>query len=108
MDDKTLEISIAEDFSITPGSRYKEEGNFSGEEFLETILIKKFDQAISEGKKLIINLDGTAGYATSFLEEVFGGLARKYGKEVVLEKLEIISVEEDYLKDDIEEYIKNV
>lgn len=100
-------ISVARDFSKTPGPRYKEEGEFSGEDFFERILESKFLKAIEENKKLKIDLDGTIGYGTSFLEHVFGGLARKYTPQKVNEIIEIISTEEEYLKKDIQEYIND-
>lgn len=102
-----IKISIAKDFSKTPGSRFREEGDFSAQEFFEDILEKKFSEALTVGKKLIVNLDGTVGYGTSFLEHVFGGLARKYTPEKVKEVLEIISTEEEYLKKDVEGYIED-
>ncbi len=105
--DNQIMISIATDFSTTPGSRYRNEGPFSGEEFREDILEKKFTEANEGGKKLVVNLDGGAGYATSFLEEVFGGLARAHSSEAVLKVIEIISTEEAYLKDDVIKYIKD-
>lgn len=66
-----------------------------------------FENSISNQKKLKINLDGTIGYATSWLEEVFGGLSRKYGKEKVLAVLDFISEEEPYLIEDIKAYIEH-
>lgn len=102
-----IKISIASDFSKTPGPRFRNEGDFSGQQFLEEILNAKFSTALSEGKKIIVDLDGTVGYGTSFLEEVFGGLARKYTPEKVKEILEVKSTEEEYLKKDIEEYIND-
>lgn len=102
-----IKISIAKDFSRTPGPRLRGEGEFSGQEFFEDILDVKFSQALEEGKKIIVDLDGVVGYGTSFLEEVFGGLARKYTPEKVVNNLEIISTEEEYLKTDIKEYIED-
>lgn len=101
-----LEISIAKSFSLTPGPRYREEGPFSGEQFREEVLLPAFDKAVSEREKLTINLDGTAGYGTSFLEEVFGGLARIREEASVIQTLEIISTEEPYLLNDIAGYIR--
>jgi len=98
---------IAEAFSISPGSRYPEEGDYSGQEFRERILSPLFNQAVKEKVKLIVDLDGTLGYGTSFLEEVFGGLARKESIDIVLQTLRIKYDEEDYLKEDIIEYIKD-
>ena len=100
-------LSVAKDFSETPGPRYKSEGEFSGELFRETVLKKAVERAITEGVQLEVNLDGTEGYATSFLEESFGGLIRSDGMDY--EKLRmtivIVSDEEDYLKQDVEAYM---
>lgn len=97
------------DFSIVPGSRKMDEGKnaHSGEEFREHYLIPKFEEALEKGLKLIVNLDGTIGYGTSWLEEVFGGLVRKFNQEKVESTLEFISEEEPYLIDDIKHYIKD-
>lgn len=99
-------ISIAKDFSVSPGPRYVSEGPFSGELFRETILNPRFTEALQKGEKLTVNLDGTLGYGTSFLEEAFGGLARIHGEEIVQKNLEIISAEEPYLKDDVADYVR--
>lgn len=99
-------ITIANDFSVTPGSRYRTEGPFSGEEFREDVLAPKFVEVLARDEKLTINLDGTLGYGTSFLEEAFGGLARIHNSQLVLDHIEIISTEEPYLKDDVLEYIE--
>ena len=106
MDNRIIEVKK---FSITPGSRYRDEGKkaHSGEEFREVVLEPQFQEAQKTRSKLIVNLDGTIGYGTSWLEEVFGGLTRKYGKEKVLATLEFISNEEPYLIDDIKQYIEN-
>lgn len=102
-----FKIKIAEVFSISPGSRHPDEGDFSGQEFRENILIPMFSQALGAKQTLTIDLDGTLGYGTSFLEEVFGGLAREFTIAEVLTHIKIISNEEDYLIDDIKEYIKD-
>jgi len=103
------EINIARDYSPTPGSRLEREGEWSGEIFRNNILHPKLMKAQSEGNKLIVILDGTAGYGTSFLEEAFGGLIRvhKMNYNELKSTLEIISEEEDYLVSDIQEYIKD-
>ena len=100
-------IKIAQDYTTTPGVREETEGDFSGEKFLSKILLPKFKEALSEDKKLFIDLDGTAGYATSFLEAAFGGLAREYrGAKLVLATLEFKSNDDPFLVEDITEYIK--
>ncbi len=106
---ESIEIKIARDFSCTPGPRYIDEGKNSGEKFRKEILANIFEKAISENKKIIVDLDGTDGYGTSFLEESFGGLIRndKIDYNEIIKRLEIISNEEEYLKDDIYEYLKD-
>jgi|SRR5579864_752549 len=104
--ENTISINVAQEFSKTPGPRFKTEGEFSGEEFRERVLEPKFLQARDEKSRLVVDLDGGYGYATSFLEEAFGGLARRYGQEPLLSMLQIQSAEEPYLVDDIKRYIR--
>lgn len=101
-------LKIATEFSDTPGPRYKTEGPYSGEIFREEVLYPQFQEIVSSGSKLVVDLDGTQGYGTSFLEEAFGGLIRNNHLEynLILEKVEFISKEEPYLVDDIMEYLK--
>jgi hypothetical protein len=100
-------LKIATEFSPTPGPRYNQEGMYSGESFRESILKIKMQEAIQNDVKLIVDLDNVCGYGTSFLEEAFGGLIRVNGfkKNDVLDHLEIVSTEEDYLTADVIQYI---
>jgi len=102
-----MTIRISEVFSPTPGARFVTDGEFSGEEFRETILIPQFQEAIKNREKLIIDLDGGYGYATSFLEESFGGLARKFSVQLVLDTLDFISDDEPVLVDSIKRFINS-
>jgi hypothetical protein len=71
-------LSVARDFSRHPGPRYILQGKWSGEQFRKLIVeyLNKYD-------KILIDLDGTSGIGSSFLDEAFGGLIRsenyKYG-----------------------------
>lgn len=96
--------SIASEYSRTPGGRFKHEGQYSGEDFRENILKPLYLECKQTGDELIINLDGGYGYATSFLEEAFGGLAREL-KDPDLVKIKIISTEEPALVERIAQYI---
>lgn len=100
-----MEIIISKDFSETPGARYKCEGDFSGEEFREKILLPKFKLSIENDEKLLIDFDGGYGYPTSFLEEAFGGLARIYGNQKVLSTLKFKSDDEPALIEMVKNYI---
>lgn len=104
--EKTINHNIAREFSRTPGPRFRSEGKFSGEEFRDTFLNEWFLEAKRNGAKLFIDLDGGYGYAPSFLEEGFGGLARIHGRDAILDILELKSDEEPYLADRIRKYIR--
>jgi len=99
-------LVIATDFTKTPGPRKAADGDFSAEEFRSKILKPKFEEARSKKEKLLVDLDGGFGYFDSFLEESFGGLAREYGIQPVLETLEFKSEEEPILLDKITKFIK--
>lgn len=111
--EKKIIYKVAKEFTPTPGVRSPKEGNFSGEEFLYRQLYPKMKQAIEDGSILVIDLDGTAGYATSFLEAAFGGLIRGseddkvsgLDLEIVKKHLKFISHDDPYLEEEIEEYM---
>lgn len=98
-------ISIAIDFSVTPGFRNVTDGPFSGEEFRKAQLVPLFEDR-QDDSPIEVNLDGGAGYATSFLEEAFGGLAREFGIERCLKRLSFVSEEEPLLRKEIKTYIE--
>jgi hypothetical protein len=104
---ENIEINIADHFTNTPGSRNVDEGSYSGEEFLQKLLLPKFKEALAVKCYLFIDLDNTEGYATSFLEEAFGGLARIYSPEIVLDNLDFKSNDEPLLIDEIKSYIRD-
>lgn len=65
-------LSVARQFSMYPGARFKRISEYSGEEFRDNHLIP----ALKQDGKVTVDLDGVVGYGSSFLEEVFGGLVR--------------------------------
>jgi hypothetical protein len=99
------ELNIASEFTHTPGPRKRNEGQFSGEEFLDDYLRPRFVAAKESNGILHVNLDGAVGYPTSFLEEAFGGLAREFGSKEVRRILEITCIDEPYLLDQIWKYV---
>ncbi len=96
-------IKIASEFTDTPGPRFIGDGPFSGEEFRKRFLEPLFE---NNNDLIEIDFDDAWGYPSSFLEEAFGGLARKYGKDKVLNRIEIISNDEPTLEKEIQEYIE--
>lgn len=92
----TTKISIAKNFSEAPAGRYLSDGPFSGEKFRNEVLFP----ALREFDLVELDLDGTLGYGSSFLEEAFGGLIRECGMtlEQINKKLVITSSRRLYLK----------
>ncbi|MBL7914578.1 MAG: STAS-like domain-containing protein [Bacteroidia bacterium] len=88
-----IEINIAKDFTTEPGARTYDDGPYSGQEFYDLLLEPKFAEAIKRQVKLKIILDGTEGFASSFLNEAFIRLGDKYGSDVVWNNIILISEE---------------
>jgi hypothetical protein len=69
-------ISIASDFSRTPGGLYAVDGTYSGETFREEVLWPAIQSIPANYDHITVILDDAVGYPSSFLEEAFGGLVR--------------------------------
>ena len=67
-----LTVNVAKNYTRFPSGRFKRNGSTSGEAFRQRFL----EEPLREGKKVTVELDGTIGYGSSFLEEAFGGLVR--------------------------------
>jgi hypothetical protein len=94
-----ISYNISERFTMYPGPRYIKQGEDSGEKFFKEVLDGQMNEAINSDKTLEVILDGTAGYASSFLDEAFGNLVYKYGLDLVKKHLSIISKFEPDWKD---------
>lgn len=82
------------EYTEYPGPRYKHQGEFSSENLYLKIIKPLFEKAIETSSPLAINLDGTAGYASSFIDELFGNIVYDFGSEVFDKFIVIISNEE--------------
>ncbi len=80
-------LQIASEYTDTPGARDRDDGDFSGQEFLDTILEQRFLKAKDEGYILLIDLDGLWGCPSSFISGSFGELSMKYGSSDVIRHL---------------------
>lgn len=95
-------INIASDFTRYPAGRFRRDGRFSGEQFRDDMLIPALERATGV---VVVDLDGTIGYGSSFLEEAFGGLMRKgYSSEQLRTKLQIRSADESLVRE-IQQYL---
>lgn len=105
---REVEINVARDFSEEPGARYYTDGPKSGQEFFETLLLPKFEDVKDDAQSvLVVNLDGTWGYASSFISGAFGELARKFGAALVLKKIRLISDDDTSLTETVINEIKS-
>lgn len=102
-----IQIKISSDFTNKPGGRYITEGPYSGEEFRKKILLPAYVKALSVNDKLIVDLDDCYGFATSFLEEAFGGLVREVKSKRILEFLVLVTEDRPGLIDKVIDYINN-
>lgn len=95
-------INVANDFSRYPSGRFKRNGDTSGEAFREKLLLPH----LQAGESILVELDGTIGYGSSFLEEAFGGVARKLNltPDVILKKIILVS-SDNLLIEEIKQYI---
>jgi hypothetical protein len=100
-------ISIARDFSATLGARYKTDGKWSGEEFLDSLLREKFEKAVQGDGLLLIDLDGVFGYPSSFVSGSFGKLSVDKSAEVVLRHLQFKSDDSPIRLEQVIAEIKN-
>lgn len=90
-----MKINISSDFSPYPWFRYRKHGGkYSGEEFRDKFLIP----ALEKDSCVTIELDGTEGYGSSFLEEAFGGAVRA-GHQLTPERLEFVSTDASVIKE---------
>ncbi len=95
-------ISIAKDFTDTPGGRNRTDGPYSGERFRDDVLVPALERGEVE-----VDLDGVLGFGSSFLEEAFGGLVRRGFPLPRLRKDLRIHSSLDIYKDRIWRYIED-
>ncbi len=98
----TTEIQLAKVFSRFPAGRFYSDGPASGQRFREEYLLP----ALRDFENVEINLDGTPGYGSSFLEEAFGGLVREHGFSAIeLRRRLRFHVRDETLVQELWEYI---
>ena len=84
-------IIIAKEFKDNPGARERADGPNSGQEFLEDILLTRFNKAVANNYILLIDLDGVWGYPSSFISGSFGKLSMDRGADLLLKHLQFKS-----------------
>lgn len=91
MNTKSITIKVSKDYAEKVKGRYHpKDGPNTGQRFRE----EKLEPIFEQYDEIIIDLDDMYGCPSSFREESFGGLARKFGKKAVLSKLKFICNDE--------------
>jgi hypothetical protein len=101
---KLRQINVARDFTTRPAGRLRAHGPGSGEQFREEHLIP----ALREAHFVMIQMDGTMGYGSSWLKAVFSHLgAEGFDGQDLLQRIHIASFDrsitleiKQYLADD--------
>lgn len=95
-------INVARDFSRYPSGRYRSDSRSSGQQFRDDYLAPP----LREGARVLVELDGTLGYGSSFLDEAFGGLRRdlKFSSGFLAKSL-ILITQNPILKAEIQGYL---
>lgn len=86
-------ITITSDFNDALGARYRADGDWSGQQFLEDILLPRLKKAVEENYIILIDLDKVFGYPSSFVSGSFGKLSLKKGHELILKHIKFKSDE---------------
>ncbi|WP_353099646.1 STAS-like domain-containing protein [Myroides odoratus] len=102
---KNIKLKIL-DYTEYPEVRYidQDEEN-SGEGYYYDFIKPNFDKALSIKVKLEVDLDDTAGYGYSFIDEAFGNLAYDFKYQEIIDNLIIISELEPDWEEEIFENI---
>lgn len=82
-------LKLSEEFSDSAGARDYKDGKHSGQQFYDTLLEKRFQQAVQGNYILLVDLDDFWGWPSSFVSASFGQLSIKFGKDLVLSHLNL-------------------
>lgn len=103
MNNEIRTIDVGKNFSRYPAGRFKTDGPYNGELFRDEFLMPE----LSKQQHILLELDDTAGYGSSFLEEAFGGLVRKGLSSTKIKELIKFHSEDESLIEEINEYIND-
>lgn len=93
-----LKIIKVADFSKLPGARHRADGDYSADEFYEDYVEAPLKEIVVSKKPrnlLLIDLDGTLGYASSFVSQLAVRILEACGDKRKLKKIINIKSDED-------------
>lgn len=96
---------IVKESTTAPGGRTVSDGPHSAEWFYWDVLRPKLQLAQTTRQVVVVDLDGTAGYAASWLDELFTRAVREFGKTWVMQFMGVKTHDEPHLLDDIKQFI---
>jgi len=99
-------FSVAKQFSIFPGARYRKTSNWSAQELYEDHLEVMLKQSVKYSIKLHFDLDGTCGYGVSFLHQLAFLIKTNIPESIPF--IRFISKEEPYLVEEFMGYIDSI
>lgn len=85
------------DFAEIPGARHRTDGDNSAQEFFEDVVKPIADKELLQDRnsQLLIDLDYTVGYASSFISELAKLMSVEYKKAPRVQKRLTIKSDED-------------
>ncbi len=86
-----FKYNFVREFTDCPGGRYKSRSEKSGEEFRQSVL----EPLLAKYAAVELDLNGAFGFPPSFLDEAFGALIRKLGKDTFMKRVKIELSDDD-------------
>lgn len=102
-DNRTLSVAK---FTRFPGIELPADDGYTGDRFRKDVLIPAVKE-LEEGQQIVVDLDGTVGYTSAFLREVFDPLAAEthLSPAQLLQKLTIRSSDRSLIAE-VQGYIR--
>ena len=92
-----LSYRFAKEFTEFPGGRARDDGDYSGEEFYEEVLLPLYQKR----ERVLLDLEGARGFATAFLDGAFGEFAARHGRAEFEKYFEVMASDDPTLPDEI-------
>lgn len=97
---KEVCIIKVSDFTTLPGARHRSDGDGSADEFFDKFVEKRLNEALSARSTITIDLDGTMGYASSFVSQIALRVLGTCNKPNTIKKTVRIKSDEDPIQVD--------
>lgn len=97
---KQTYIAKVTDFTTLPGARHCNDGDGSADEFFDKFVKTKLEEALSTKNTMTIDLDGTMGYASSFVSQLALRALDVCNKPNILKKIIHVKSDEDPIQVD--------